>query len=238
MAFNYKELVLGQEYMDLIQDTVVPVEVQVDRSGLGEELIKNLETQLDLYSNYLEQANRQRLALVNRNLAANTDANVESEKLINSLANLESDRIIITEKILGIEPKTNAKKLSKSEIGNRGPKNISPENLPIYGGNTIEEIKSIGIVKCEDLYPLLSESQALRLKTCRNFLVKATTELKQVLNINIALVENGSRIISTTVGIMTSVVGRKKSEKMNTYTAKGNVHLGKIQIRNLINRSV
>ncbi len=238
MAFNYKELVLGQEYADLLQDNLVQVQPQIDRSGLGEELIKNLEIQLDLYTHYLEQANRQRLALVNRNLNENTDANVESERLINSLANLEADRIFITEKILGIESKSNTKKLSKSEIGNRNLKNSDLEKLPIYGGNTLAEAKSLGMVKCEDIYPLLSESQALRLKACRNSLVKATTELKQVLNINMALVENGSRIVSTTVGIMTSVVGRKKNEKMNTYTAKGNVHLGKIQIRNLINRSI
>ena len=58
------------------------------------------------------------------------------------------------------------------------------------------------------------------------------------MNINAALVENGSRIIHTTIGIITSVVGRGKNEKLSTYTKKGAVNLGKVQIRNLINRSV
>ena len=56
---------------------------------------------------------------------------------------------------------------------------------------------------------------------------------------NQALVENGSRIIHTTIGILTSVVGRGKSDKMSaTYTKKGAANVGKVQIRNLINRSV
>jgi hypothetical protein len=60
-----------------------------------------------------------------------------------------------------------------------------------------------------------------------------------VLAVNRALVENGSRIIHTTVGIMTSVVGRGKADKQNqTYTKKGAVSVGKVQVRNLINRSV
>jgi hypothetical protein len=37
---------------------------------------------------------------------------------------------------------------------------------------------------------------------------------------------------------MTSVAGRSKTDKMNTYTAKGNVNVGKTQLRNLVNRSV
>jgi hypothetical protein len=201
MGFNYKELVLGEEFADLLREPSAHVEPAVDLEALGESLIGNLNTQLSLYTNYLEQANRQRLALANRKLAENTDANVESERLIGSLYVLEQERVAITGKILG-------------------------------------NAKAASLAKCEVIYPLLSQARAERLRVCRDGLVKATGELKRVLSINLAMVENGSRIVHATVGIMTSVVGRKQNEKMNTYTAKGNVRVGKLQIRNLINRSV
>jgi hypothetical protein len=92
--------------------------------------------------------------------------------------------------------------------------------------------------KCEAIFPLVSAGQAARLKDCRDSLVASMADLKRVLATNSALVENGSRIVHATLGIMTSVAGRTKIEKMNTYTAKGNVHLGKMQLRNLVNRSV
>ena len=147
------------------------------------------------------------MALVNRQLAQNTDANVESERLIGALNVLEEERIAITKKIFGT-------------------------------GKSRESEKVAFAAKCDTIYPLLSPARAERLKTCRDALVKATGDLKHVLGINMALVENGSRIIHTTVGIMTSVVGRKANEKMNTYTSKGSVRVGKVQIRNLVNRSV
>ena len=205
MSFKYKELVLGREFADLLQDpatTPAPVE---DPAALGEALILNLNSQLALYDAYLIQANRQRLALVNRKLTENSDANVESERLIGSLFVLEEGRILLTEKLLGTKK--------------------SP------GKDSLQ-------VKCEDIYPLLHPDQAERLRACREALLKSTGELKNILCVNMALVENGSRIIHTTVGIMTSVVGRKHNEKMNTYTSKGSVRLGKVQVRNLINRSV
>jgi hypothetical protein len=93
-------------------------------------------------------------------------------------------------------------------------------------------------VKCEAIYPLVSADRAARLKDCRDALVEAVGELKRVLAVNQALVENGSKIIHTTIGILTSVAGRTKADRMNTYTAKGNVQYGKVQIRNLVNRSV
>lgn len=204
MSFKYKELVLGREFEDLLQESAVKPTRGEEPTLLGEELIVNLNAQLALYDAYLLQANRQRMALVNRKLAENTDANVESERLIGSLFVLEEARVVITEKLLGI---------TKGREGSFQ-------------------------AKCEDIYPLLRPEQAERLRICREALLKSTGELKSILCINMALVENGSRIIHTTVGIMTSVVGRKQNEKMNTYSSKGAVRIGKIQIRNLINRSV
>jgi FlgN protein len=210
MSFKYKELVLGEEYADLLSDLPATQVHAEDIEARGEELIQNLNAQLTLYRDYLEQANRQRMALVNRKLDENSHANVESERLIGSLNILEEKRIQITLKILGmVNPGTASK-----------PNDFAQK------------------AKCENIYPLLSPVNAARLKTCRDALVKATAEVKYVLGINMALVENGSRIIHTTVGIMTSVVGRKQNEKMNTYTARGSVRIGKIQVRNLINRSV
>lgn len=95
-----------------------------------------------------------------------------------------------------------------------------------------------GSLKCEAIYPLLNPSLAGKLKACRESLLKAVEELRQVLAVSTVLAENGSKIIHATVAIMTSVSGRGRLDRMNTYTAKGAVHVGKVQIRNLINRSV
>lgn len=92
--------------------------------------------------------------------------------------------------------------------------------------------------KCEAIYPLVSTGCAARLKECRDALVEAVGELRQVLSVNQALVENGSKIIHTTIGILTSVAGRSKADRMGLYTAKGAVNYGRVQIRNLVNRSV
>jgi hypothetical protein len=216
MGFNYKELVLGEEFADLLRAPATNAEPSVDMEALGESLIANLNKQLDLYTAYLAQAERQRLSLVNRKLDENYQANVESEKLIGSLSTLEVERIAITEKILG-------------------PVKGVPAGKP---QSAVDTDKGGFQAKCETLYPLLSPARAERLKACRDALVKATGELKRILTINMALAENGSRIIHTTIGILTSVVGRKQYEKLNTYTSKGNVRMGKMQIRNLINRSV
>ena len=93
-------------------------------------------------------------------------------------------------------------------------------------------------VKIDAIYLLVKPATAARLKACRDALMAAVGELKQALAVNQALVENGSKIIHTTIAILTSVAGRTKTERMNTYTAKGNVKVGKVQIRNLVNRSV
>jgi hypothetical protein len=58
------------------------------------------------------------------------------------------------------------------------------------------------------------------------------------LSVNQSLIENGSKIIHTTIGILTSVAGRTRADRMGVYTAKGGVTYGKVQIRNLVNRSV
>lgn len=93
-------------------------------------------------------------------------------------------------------------------------------------------------VKCEAVYPLVDPAQARRLKDRRDALVRMVGGIRQALDLNRTLVDNGSRIIHTTIGIMTSVVGRTKADKMNTYNSKGGVRVAKMQIRNLVNRSV
>lgn len=92
--------------------------------------------------------------------------------------------------------------------------------------------------KCEDIYPLVSAATAARLKECRDALTRAISDLRAILSVNQALIENGSKIIHTTIGILTSVAGRTKADRMGVYTAKGGVNYGKVQIRNLVNRSV
>jgi hypothetical protein len=168
------------------------------------KLVANLQAQHQLYLSYLDQANRQRMALVNRRLSENQSVNMEVDLLVNSLAGLEDERIALTAAIVG-------------------PHKTGAASTP---------------VKREALYPLVSPESAGLLKAAREALLKTVADLKHALAVNQALVENGSRIVHTTIGIFTSVVGRSKSEKMNTYTALGNVKVAKLQIRNLVNRSV
>jgi hypothetical protein len=206
MGSEYRQLILGEDFADLLNDAA-PMAVaaaEVDRDALCEKLIANLKSQLDLYVSYQDQAKRQRLALVNRRLSDNLDVNHEVDKLLNSLAGLEDERIELT-------------------VGIIGPRKAGDASTP---------------VKCEAIYPLVRAELAASLKACRDQLLAAVGELKRSLAVNQALVENGSKIIHTTIGILTSVVGRSKTERMNTYTAKGNVNVGKVQIRNLVNRSV
>ena len=205
MATEYRQFLLGEEFADLLTDSapVAVAEPLVDRNALCGKLTDNLKAQLALYVAYLEQAKRQRMALVNRRLTENLDVNHEVDKLINSLASLEEQRIEITVAILG--------------------RKTGDASTP---------------AKVDAIYPLVRADLAASLKECRDALVVAVADLKQVLTINQALVENGSKIIHTTIGILTSVVGRTKTERMNTYTSKGNVNVGKVQVRNLVNRSV
>ena len=207
-----KRATLGREdFADLLGESasagstaVAVAEMRIDTQSLCETLIANLDAQNGVYIAYLEQANRQRLALVNRRLAENQDVNEETDRLLNTLSGLENERVTVTAGILG-------------------PRLAGAASTP---------------AKCEAIFPVVAPEQAARLKDSRDALVASVAELKRVLAINMALVDNGSRIIHTTIGIMTSVAGRSKTDKMNTYTAKGNVNVGKMQIRNLVNRSV
>ena len=204
-----KRATLGREdFADLLGETAngspAMVVESIDTQSLCESLIANLDAQNDVYVAYLEQANRQRLALVNRRLADSLDVNEETDRLVNSLAALERERLEVTAKILG-------------------PRLAGAASTP---------------AKCEAIFPVVAPDQAARLKDSRDILIASVAELKRVLAVNMALVDNGSRIIHTTIGIMTSVAGRSKTDKMNTYTAKGNVNMGKTQLRNLVNRSV
>jgi hypothetical protein len=116
--------------------------------------------------------------------------------------------------------------------------NLEEERIALADGILGRAGEASAPAKCEAIYPLVSSPAAARLKACRDALVGAMGELKAVLAVNQALIENGSRIIHTTIGILTSVAGRSKADRMGVYTAKGGVNYGKVQIRNLVNRSV
>lgn len=208
MGMEKRAVLERGDFADLLGETAdgspAMVVESIDTQSLCETLIANLDAQNEVYLAYLEQANRQRLALVNRRLDESLEANEESDRLQNSLAGLERERIVVTAKILG-------------------PRLAGAASTP---------------AKCEAIFPVVAPEQATRLKNSRDALIASVAELKRVLAVNMALVDNGSRIIHTTIGIMTSVAGRSKTDKMNTYTAKGNVNLGKTQLRNLVNRSV
>lgn len=204
MGAEYRQQILREDFADIFEDAAPAPAVQVAVGPLCENLIANLAGQQELYAAYLHLANRQRIALVNRDIAENQYVNGETDKLLNALASLEAERVSVTAGILG-------------------PRLAGAASTP---------------AKCEAIFPLVSADQAARLKDCRDSLVASVAELKRALAINSALVESGSRIVHATIGIMTSVAGRTKIEKMNTYTAKGNVNVGKLQLRNLVNRSV
>jgi hypothetical protein len=206
MASEFRELVLGEEFMDLLREPAARPAPAADVEALGESLEANLRAQLNLYRDYVETASRQKLAIVNGKPVESGEINVESEHLLSALGSLEADRVGLVEKIMASRP-----------------------------GLAGEAAK----IKCELLYPFFSPALALRIKGARASLLQTVEELKRVLAVNRALVENGSRIIHTTIGIMTSVVGRGKGDKAAaTYTKKGGFNLGKVQVRNLINRSV
>lgn len=205
MAVNFKELALGEEFMDLLREPETIPASMGDVEGFGLQLEANLGAQLDLYREYLATAERQKTAMANRRLAESQEINVESERLLGRLAALEAERISIVSRIAAERPGLSA--------------------VPSQ-------------VKCEALYPHLSPALAARIKDVRTLLFRAVEDLKRVMEVNRSMVENGSRIIHTTIGIMTSVVGRPKAERMSTYTKKGALNVGKVQVRNLINRSV
>lgn len=205
MASEFRELVLGEEFMDLLRDPVAAPAEDVDVEALGEGLEANLRDQLSLYREYLEAANRQKLAMVNGRLNENNALNTESEIILGRLGSLEAARTDLVGKIVSTRPG--------------------------LGQNPAQ-------IKCEVLYPLFSPSLAQRIKAARSALFLTVEELKRAMSLNRALVENGSRIIHTTIGIMTSVVGRGRTERMSTYTKKGAINVGRIQVRNLINRSI
>lgn len=205
MAALTRQAILGDEFADLFAEPApASAGPKADAESLCGLLIANLRSQLGLYEAYRGQAERQRQALINRKLAENVEVNAEMERLLNSLAGLEEERIGLVESILG-------------------PRKAGDASTP---------------AKCDAIYPLVSAGSAARLKECRDELAGIMGELKRILSVNQVLVENGSKIIHTTIGILTSVAGRSKADRMGLYTAKGSVQYGKVQIRNLVNRSV
>jgi hypothetical protein len=209
MGADYKELVLGEEFMDLLREPESVPAAEAPEAGvdaLGERLEANLRAQLGLYREYLAAGDRQKTAMVNRRLADNQAINAEIERLLGGLGALEAERLDIVSRIAAARP-----------------------GLP----------SDPAAVKCEALCAHFGPGLARRVLDARAALVESVADLKRLMAVNRALVENGSRIIHTTVGIMTSVVGRTKDDKMaTTYTRKGAINVGKVQVRNLINRSV
>ncbi|MBW8887003.1 MAG: flagellar protein FlgN [Fibrobacteres bacterium] len=208
MATMTRQAIL-EEFPDLFAEGTTAADApKTDREALCVRLIDNLKSQLGLYAAYRGMAERQRTALINRHLADNLQVNGEIEKLLHNLAGLEEDRVGITSAILGSRKAGDAS---------------TPAHAP---------------AKCEAIYPLVSHQNAARLKECRDALMGAMAALRQTLIVNQALIENGSKIIHTTIGILTSVAGRSKADSMGLYTAKGGVNYARVQIRNLVNRSV
>jgi hypothetical protein len=205
MGSEYRELVLGSEFMDLLDAPERSFEADADIAPMAEALAANLDAQRAVYAEYRAAAEVQKLALINNRLEETRSVNGDAEKALSSLAGLESERLAIVAAILEARP------------------GLAP---------------AAGHLRCEALYPALEPAQARRLRDSREALRKDVDDLQRLLAVNAALVENGSRIIHTTIGIITSVVGRSKTDKMSTYTKKGGVNVGKVQIRNLINRSV
>ncbi len=93
-------------------------------------------------------------------------------------------------------------------------------------------------IRCEQIYPCLYPQEAAKLKHWRDALVEKLKILRFVLDTNAALAENGQKIIHTTIGILTSVVNRKHTDRFQVYGRQGQVHQDRSQVRNLINRMV
>jgi hypothetical protein len=217
MATLTRQAIL-EEFSELFADAAPAASApKVDREALCSRLIGNLRGQLGLYATYRALAERQRTALINRRLADSLDVNGEIEKLLHNLAGLEEDRQGITSAILGLRKAGDA-------------------STPAAAAPASSAASSPA--KCEAIYPLVSSESAARLKECRDALMESMGALRQTLTVNQALIENGSKIIHTTIGILTSVAGRSKADRMGLYTAKGGVNYGRVQIRNLVNRSV
>lgn len=205
MGSEFRELVLGREFMDLLDEPQAAALPEVDLDALSEALLANMREQCNAYATYLVNAEKQRMALVNHKLEDNQALNLEAEHMVSALTSLETARLRIVERMLEAHPE------------------LAPAPAQL---------------RCESLIPLINGELAGRLQEVRASLRGIIETLQRVLNVNAALVENGTRIIHTTIGIITSVVGRSRADKLTTYTRKGAVNVGKVQIRNLINRSV
>ncbi len=171
-------------------------------------LIGNLEKQCECYGRYRELTAQQRLALIRNNLAENQQVNEAADALCDELTHLEQQRISLTNRILG-----------RVEI----PFSSRPPAPP---------------AKCEDLYPMLSDEKADKLRMARQQLQTLIAELKKDLEVNAALAENARKIIHTTIVIMTSVVERPDEKRMAVYGKQGMVRSSQSQVRSLYSRTV
>lgn len=94
-----------------------------------------------------------------------------------------------------------------------------------------------GEIKLEDLLPYLPEEARAKVQTQRQRLKSSLPEMQRQWAINSALAANGSRIVHTTLSIMTSVIGREGPDRHQVYGAKGKTQYARTQVRSLLNRS-
>src|SRR5437870_4799359 len=100
MGSEFREMVLGSEFSDLLDEPKSPTAPAANIDALVEVLIENLDAQRAVYVEYLAAAERQKMALVNHRLPEVQAANSDGEKAISDLGTLESERLAIAERIV------------------------------------------------------------------------------------------------------------------------------------------
>lgn len=91
--------------------------------------------------------------------------------------------------------------------------------------------------RCLDLVPFLPPPEAEAVSRLRHELQGRMEKLKEALFLNLALVQNGRKVIHTTIGIVTSVVGRGAADRLSGYGPQGALRRESPQVRALFQRS-
>ncbi len=157
---------------------------------------------------------RQRQALMQSHLTELEVINAEADQALAELDLLNFSRKDLTDR-LALACKISA----LPKIPGKGP------------GSDVSEIK------LEDLLPYLPDDAKFAVQTQRQRLKSNLPEMQRQWAINSALAANGSRIVHTTLSILTSVVGREGPDRHQVYGAKGKTHYARAQVRSLLNRS-
>jgi len=170
-------------------------------------LLQNLERQIKLLEKSEEICLRQRRALVNNNLEENIEINKEQDHMALSLEKEEKERIRLMKKIIQVS------------LGSRSKLKVNPAE-----------------VKCETLYPLMTDALAGRLLKLKNILTKKIEAIRRINEINYVLVQNSRNIIQATLTIITGISGREEKKKSRTYGAAGKINQFTKQKVRLFNR--